>query len=71
MVTRAVCPPWFRVTLAEMQGGRVEINHTNTAIEMAHKYAEENLKEQVTLPEEFKQHMALFSDKEAKTFPPS
>jgi hypothetical protein len=54
-----------------MQGGRVEINHTNTAIEMAHKYAKENPKEQVTLPEEFKQHMALFSDEEAKTFPPS
>jgi hypothetical protein len=54
-----------------MQGGWVEINRTNTAIEMAHKYAEENPKEQVTLPEEFKQHMALFLDKEAKTFPPS
>jgi hypothetical protein len=70
-VTRAVCPPWSRVTLAEMQGSWVEINHTNTAIEMAHKYAEENPKEQVTLPEEFKQHTALFLDKDAKTFPPA
>ena len=25
-VSRAVCPPWSGVTLAEMQGGRVEIN---------------------------------------------
>jgi hypothetical protein len=54
-----------------MQGGQVEINHTNTAIEMAHKYAEENPKEQVTLPKEFKQHAVLFSDKDAKTFPPA
>jgi hypothetical protein len=52
-----------------MQGGQVEINHTNTAIEMAHKYAKENPKEQVTLPDEFKQHAALFSDEDAKTFP--
>jgi hypothetical protein len=49
----------------------VEINCTNTAIEMAHKYAEENQKEPVTLPEEFKQHTALFLDEDAKTFPPA
>jgi len=54
-----------------MQGGQVEINCTNTAIEMAHKYTEEHPKEQVTLPEEFKQHTALFSDEDAKTFPPA
>jgi hypothetical protein len=36
---------------------------------MAHKYADNNPKEQVTLPEEFKQHVALFSDEEAKNFP--
>jgi hypothetical protein len=70
-VTRAVCPPWSGVTIAEMQGGQVEINCTNTAIEMAHKYTEEHPKEQVTLLEEFKQHKALFSDKEAKIFPPA
>jgi hypothetical protein len=33
-VTRAVCPPWSRVTSAEMQGGQVEINRANTAIEI-------------------------------------
>jgi hypothetical protein len=54
-----------------MQGGWVEINCINTAIEMAHKYAEEHLKEQVILSEEFKQHAALFSDEDAKTFPPA
>jgi hypothetical protein len=32
----------------------VEINQANTAIEMAHKYADNNPKEQITLPEEFK-----------------
>jgi len=42
-----------------------------TAIEMAHKYAKENSKEEITLPEEFKRHTALFSDEEAKKFPPS
>ena len=36
---------------------------------MAHKYAEEHQKEQVVLPDEFKQHASLFSDEEAKTFP--
>ena len=54
-----------------MQGGRVEINRANTAIEMAHKYADKNPKEEITLPEEFKQHEALFSDEEAKNFPPA
>ena len=49
----------------------MEINCTNTAIEMAHKYTEDNKKEEVQLPEEFKQHAALFSNKEASKFPPS
>jgi len=40
-----------------------------TAIEMAHKYATENTKTEVTLPDKFKHHAALFSDKEAKKFP--
>ena len=38
---------------------------------MAHKYAEEHKKATVVLPEEFKQHAALFSDEEAKAFPPA
>jgi hypothetical protein len=70
-VTRMVCPPWSGVTSAEMQEGPVEINQANTAIEMAHKYADQNPKEQVALPEEFKQHTSLFSDEEAKNFPPA
>ena len=55
----------------EIQSGWVEINYANTAIKMAHKYAEDNKKEEVQLPEEFKQHAALFSDKEVSKFPPS
>jgi hypothetical protein len=70
-LTRAVCPPWSRVTPAEMQGGWVEINRTNTAIEMAHEYTKQNPKEQVTLPNKFKQHAALFLDEDAKIFPPA
>jgi hypothetical protein len=38
---------------------------------MAHKYTDENPKEQVVLLEEFKQHASLFSDEEAKNFPPA
>ena len=49
----------------------MEINQTNTAIDMAHKYAEEHQKATVTLPEEFKEHAALFSNKEAKAFSPA
>jgi hypothetical protein len=60
-----------RVTSEEIQSGWVEINRTNTAIEMAHKYAEENKKEEVKLPKEFKKHAALFSDEEASKFLPS
>jgi hypothetical protein len=71
MVTRAVCPPWSRVTSAEMQGGWVKINCANAAIKMAHKYTNDNPKEQITLPEEFKQHATLFSDEEVKAFPPA
>jgi len=37
---------------------------------MAHHYTEEHSKQEVTLPEEFKRHMALFSDEEANAFPP-
>jgi len=48
-----------------------EINRTHTAIEMAHEYAKQHAKEEVTLPKEFQRHAKLFSDKEAKKFPPS
>jgi hypothetical protein len=41
----------------------------NTMIEMAHRYTEENKKEEVKLPNEFKEHAALFSDEEASKFP--
>jgi len=49
----------------------MEVNRTHNATEMAHKYVEQYKKEEITLPEEFKQHTALFSDEEAKKFPPS
>jgi len=49
----------------------MEINRTHNATEMAHKYAEQNKKEEITLPEEFKRHALLFSDEEAKKFLPS
>src|SRR5207302_7667578 len=71
IVSRGVCPPWSGVTSEELQSGQVKINHTNTAIEMAHKYAEENKKDKVKLPNEFKKHAALFYDEEASKFPPS
>jgi len=46
----------------------IEIKAT-MAIEMAHKYATENTKAEVTLPDKFRRHTMLFSDKEAKKFP--
>jgi len=58
-------------TSLEERSSLVEINRTHTATEMAHHYTEENGKQEVTLPEEFKHHMALFSDEEAKAFPPT
>ena len=70
-ISQGVCPLWSGVTSEEIQSGWVEINCTNIAIEMAHEYAEDNKKEEVQLPEEFKQHAALFSDEEASKFPPS
>jgi len=65
------CALWLGVTPSEMREGPVEINHTHTAVEMTHKYASEHGKEEVTLPEEFKCHMALFSDEEANKFLPA
>ena len=38
---------------------------------MVHNFMKQNGKTTITLPEEFKQHAALFSDEEAKQFPPS
>ena len=70
-LSMTVCPPWTGVTLAEMPCGRVEINRMCTAVEMAHNVLEQNSKMVITLPEEFKCYEALFSDKEAKQFPPS
>ena len=62
--------PWSGVTPVEIQEGPVEVKWMNTAIEMAHHYTEESGKQEVTLPEEFKCHMALFLDEEANAFPP-
>jgi len=59
------------VTPVEIQEGPVEINHIHNAIKMAHKYAMEHGKEEVTLLEEFKCHTLLFSDEEANKFLPS
>ena len=49
----------------------MEVNCTHTAVKMAHKYASEHRKEEVTLLEEFKCYMALFLDEEANKFPPA
>jgi len=65
------CAPWLGVTPLEIKGGPVEVNHTHTTVEMAHKYAMEDGKEEITLPEKFKHHTALFLDKEANKFPPT
>ena len=63
---------WSRVTAPEMECGQVEfIRRTHNAVEMAHKYAETHAKEEIKLPKRFKRHAALFSDEEAKKFPPS
>jgi hypothetical protein len=54
-----------------MECSRVEfIRRTHNAVEMAHEYAKSHAKEEIALPEEFKRHAALFSDEEAKKFPP-
>jgi len=65
------CTLWLGVTPSEMREGLVEINRTHTAVKMAHKYTSEHGKEEVTLPEEFKRHTALFSDEEANKFLPA
>jgi len=65
------CALWSGVTPSEMKEGPVEVNRTHTAVKMAHKYVSEHGKEEVTLPEEFKCHIALFSDEEANKFLPA
>ena len=65
------CNLWSGVTPSETKEGPVEIKRTHTSVEMAHKYTSEHGKEEVTLPEEFKRHTALFSDEEANKFPPT
>jgi len=70
-INRTQYIPWSGVTPVETQEGLVEINRTHNTIEMAHKYATEHGKEEVTLPEEFKHHTLLFSDEEANKFLPS
>ena len=70
LINKVESPLWSRVT-APKERGQVEINCANTAIEMAHQYAKTHEKEEVKLPEEFKEHKELFSDEEAKKFPPS
>jgi hypothetical protein len=63
---------WSGVTASEIKCGQVEfIRCIYNAVEIAHEYAKSHAKEEITLPEEFKCHAALFSDKEAKKFPPS
>jgi hypothetical protein len=63
---------WSGVTASEMECGWVEfIRRTHNAVEMAHEYAKNHEKKKITLPERFKRHAALFSDEEAKKFPPS
>jgi len=63
--------PWMGVTFPGEESGPVEINRTYNAVKMAHKYAKQHTREEVILPPEFKRHAALFSDEEAKKFPPS
>ena len=62
---------WSGVTAPEEECGRVAIRRTHNAVEMAHQYASTHGKAEVTLPAEFQRHAALFSDEEAKKFPPS
>jgi len=37
----------------------VEINRTHTAVKMAHEYAKQHAKEEVTLPKEFQTHQTI------------
>ena len=69
LAAKVECHPWSEVTPVEILGGPVEIKCTHNTIEMAHKYNQEHVKEEIKLPEKFKQHEALFSDEEAKAFP--
>jgi len=53
-VAKTESPPWSGVTPIEILEGPVEIKCAHNAIEMAHKYDQENIKEEIKLPEEFK-----------------
>ena len=65
-------PLWSGGTTSEMECGWVEyIRRTHNTVETAHEYAKSHAKEEVILLECFKQHTALFSDEDAKKFPPS
>jgi len=46
--------PWMGVTFPGKESSPVEINRTHNAVEMAHEYARQHAKEEVTLPPEFK-----------------
>jgi len=70
-MAKVECNPWSGVTAPEMECGQVEVKCTHMAAEMAHKYVEEHGTTNVILLEEFKHHMALFSEEEANQFPPS
>jgi hypothetical protein len=62
---------WSKVTALEIECSQVEfIRCTHNAVKMAYEYAKFHAKEEITLLEEFKHHATLFSDKEAKKFPP-
>jgi len=69
--TKTECFPWLGVTPMETLEGPVEIKCMHNTIEMAHKYDQENIREEVKLPKEFIRHKALFSDEEANAFPPA
>jgi len=46
--------PWMGVTFLGEESSPVEINRMHNAVEMAHEYANQHAKEEVTLPPEFK-----------------
>jgi len=50
---RMECHPWSGVTPMETLEGLVEIKQAHNAIEMAHKYDQENAREEIKLPKEF------------------
>ena len=55
---------------ATEENGQIEINRAHNAVDMAKEYAAKHGTKEVTLPEQFSRHAALFSDEEAQKFPP-